>query len=356
MPSERTEVTELATALGVIGALAEPAAVTSLDELADRLGSLMAAPGPPPALVNVDGDAWSRLQEAWVSRRWHADFLAAATNGAALAVADDGLRHRPPRRVEWMGPQRPPGDDTVPVDLRIDHVYLVSCKYLSKVLSNCGPPRLFDRLLAGEGRSGVHWFAETAPAEYLAFYRAARQATGLVGLAEDPDTLERDDQRRLRTALEGRLLPEELAAPWTRLCAAVSSASAERWSAAMARPRDRLLLLWRLLRISSVSYFVLGTQPAQGRRPPGNLRLRVDAAWDWSQAFELVSLEVTARTAGQPEVGWRAEVVERASGRQRIVDGHVEVRWSHGRFVGAPEAKVYLDTPHTEVPGYHPLT
>ena len=35
--------------------------------------------------------------------------------------------------------------------------------------------------------------------------------------------------------------------------------------------------------------------------------------------------------------------------------GHVEVRWSHGRFCGPPEAKVYLDTPHADVPGYFPL-
>ena len=31
----------------------------------------------------------------------------------------------------------------------IDHVYLVSCKYLSKVLANAAPSRLFDRGLAG---------------------------------------------------------------------------------------------------------------------------------------------------------------------------------------------------------------
>jgi len=243
----------------------------------------------------------------------------------------------------------------VPVDLRIDHVYLVSCKYLSKVLSNPGPPRLFDRLLAGEGRSGVHWFAETSPDAYLAFYRAARQITGLTDLPDDPGGLERADQRRLRTALGGRSLPDELVAPWAALCTTVARASAARWSAAMARPRDRLLLLWRLLRISSVSYFVLGTQPAQGRRPPSVLRLRVDAAWDWSQAFDLVSLTVAPRAAGQPEVGWRAEILERSSGDRRVVEGHVEIRWSHGRFVGSPEAKVYLDTPHAEVPGYHPL-
>jgi hypothetical protein len=44
-----------------------------------------------------------------------------------------------------------------------------------------------------------------------------------------------------------------------------------------------------------------------------------------------------------------------ATGVDRTVEGHVELRWSHGRFGGPPEAKVYLDTPHHEVPGYHLL-
>jgi hypothetical protein len=39
-----------------------------------------------------------------------------------------------------------------------------------------------------------------------------------------------------------------------------------------------------------------------------------------------------------------------------VVEGHVEIRWSHGRFASPPEAKVYLDTPHHQVPGYWPLT
>jgi hypothetical protein len=54
-------------------------------------------------------------------------------------------------------------------------------------------------------------------------------------------------------------------------------------------------------------------------------------------------------------VDWRAVVRDRASRAEEAVAGHVEVRWSHGRFAGRPEAKVYLDTPHTDVPGYFPL-
>ena len=54
-------------------------------------------------------------------------------------------------------------------------------------------------------------------------------------------------------------------------------------------------------------------------------------------------------------VAWHAVVRRRSDRADLGVDGHVEVRWSHGRFCGPPEAKVYLDTPHAEVPGYFPL-
>jgi hypothetical protein len=340
MASERTEVTELATALGVV-----PGEPTDL--LTDAR--------PPAQLANVDDAAWAALRDAWHEGRHLGDFLAAHANGRAFAAAVDGLRGRPPVIVEWKGAHRPPGDDTIPADLRIDHVYLVSCKYLSKVLLNPGPPRLFDRLLVGDERSGGNWFAMVAPDEFQSFYAAAVDHLGLPGMPPGVTDLDRDQQSQLRQGLPDRILPAPLAAPWSVLCRAVAERSASRWSAALASPRDQLRMLWRLLRISSVTYFVLGTQPGSGRRPPSVLRVRVDAAWDWSQAFELRSFTVAARSAGQPEVSWQAIVRNRNTGVENAVAGHVEVRWSHGRFNGSPEAKVYLDTPLLEVPGYRTL-
>ena len=105
-------------------------------------------------------------------------------------------------------------------------------------------------------------------------------------------------------------------------------------------------MLWRLLRIGSAPYFVLGS--AAGR----TLRLRIATPWDWRQAYELRRFDVWGDDAGQPVVRWTAQVRERASGEVHEVAGHVEVRWSHGRFGGPPEAKVYLDTAHHLVPGY----
>jgi len=331
VPGPLTEITEIATALGTLEA--------ELD------AALACCPG---RLRNVDGAVWGRVVEARAGGGQDRAFATAFANGRAFLEADDGLRGRPPRTVEWKGPHRPPGDDVIPADLRVDHVYAVSCKYLSRILLNAGPVRLFDRLLVGEDRAGGDWFAMTAPAEYAAFYELVRIWVGRP-LPDGATDLTRDDRRVVRDALRARQLPPMLRPAWRALVAAVSARSAERWHERLCHPRTRLRLLWRMLRIGDAPYFVLGTDGA------ASLRLRVASSWDWLQAFELRALEVAPRTAGQPEVAWRAVVRHRASGRTADVDGHVEVRWSHGRFSGAPEAKVYLDTPHERVPGYWPL-
>lgn len=332
MPGELTDVTELATALGMLAA--------SLDE---------AFVARPEELVNVRDVAWDRIAEAWRTGAHTSSFETAFANGQAFLAAAAALRGRRPLRVEWKGPHRPPGDDVIPADLRIDHVYLVSCKYLSKVLLNPGPQRLFGRLLSGEGRGGTDWFAETAGPEFQAFYESALVTYNLTELPASVSNLTKPQQQVLKESLHARVLPPEMHEPWKSLCATVAGQTARRWEEALGPARNRLRLLWRLLRISGVTYFVLGTDKT------AHLRFRVDSAWDWMQAYELRQFRVFPRDSGQPEVGWQAIVRRRADLATVVVDGHVEIRWSHGRFYGVPEAKVYLDTSYSEVPGYHLL-
>ena len=108
-------------------------------------------------------------------------------------------------------------------------------------------------------------------------------------------------------------------------------------------------MVWRLLRIGSAPYFVLGSSAAR------SLRLRIATSWDWRQQYRLIAVSMEAQAGGQPRVGWEAVVRDRASNEVHEVAGHIEVRWSHGRFGGLPEAKGYLDTPHHLVPGYFTL-
>ena len=108
-------------------------------------------------------------------------------------------------------------------------------------------------------------------------------------------------------------------------------------------------MLWRLLRVGSAPYFVLGSSAER------SLRLRIATSWDWRQHFKLAAFSLAPQRGGQPRVGWHAVVRDRTSSESVEVTGHIEVRWSHGRFGGLPEAKGYLDTPHHLVPGYFAL-
>ena len=336
MPALRTELTEIVTGVGALG-LEDPAAVLA---------------GPrPPELRNVDDATWDRLAGAARAGTHRGEILAAWNNGRALLRARDGLRDRRPLVVEWTGGHRDPGDEVVPADLRIDHVYLVSCKYLSRVMHNAAPRALFDRLLAGPRgrRDEANWFDVVAAAEHQRLYQLVRRSHG-AGL----DLPERvvDLTPTARRALRGRIprhWDPACAAAARELAGAVARRSAERWRSRLCGRRERTAMLWRLLRLTSAPYFVLGT--GQGE----SLRLRVGTPWDWRSAFELRAFEVAAATSQQARVDWSAVARDRTSGRDVTVEGHVEIRWSHGRFGGPPEAKVYLDTPHHRVPGYFAL-
>ena len=399
MPSDRTMVTELGTGLGMLG-------LPGIDE---------AVRSRPPVMHSLSPELWERLAALRAGGGYDTEFHAAWANGQAFLAADDGLRGRLPRVVEWKGTGRAPGDEVAPIDLRVDHVYLVSCKYLSKILFNVSPSHAFDGLLVGGAGRGARtrrgalagvgdWYAEVAPAEYQALYESVRRVAvewDSAPAAARADVLprprERPDPSPAALALPGlgaaadgaaapgsgsdlvstgappgllRVLPPRavdlsshqrdalgrwLGAGWpadakalyATLSLAVARASVRRWEAAMDGGAGAgEAMLWRLLRIGSAPYFVLGSSAAR------SLRLRIATSWDWRRQFKLVSFALEPQPGGQPRVGWEATVRERMSHALHVVAGHIEVRWSHGRFGGLPEAKGYLDTPHHLVPGY----
>jgi len=322
----RTTVTELATGLGMLDFASVEEALTA----------------EPRQMVSVSPELWAKLRSLHSGGLLRAEFNAAFNNGAAFLRATDALRGRVPEMVEWKGATKAPGDEVVPADLRVDHVYVVSCKYLSKIVTNASPSYVFDRLLVGgQGQRSVDWYREVAPAELDSLYRSARKA---VGLGQDAD-------RRLVTQhLRGRW-PSEMREEARDFASLVAERTADRWQqsidAGAGAGSERMLL--RLLRIGSAPYFVLGTDKTAA------VRLRIETPWDWKQRNRLKAFDLLPRVSDQPVIDWIAEIQNTRSGALTTVAGHVEIRWSHGKFNGAPEAKVYLDTPHHRVPGYVPL-
>ena len=335
MSTRLTRITEITTGLGMLPDC-------DLDSVFDRLL-------PPEQLDGVDAETWQALQ-AYRNDDADADVFAASfAAGRHFLRSAEALRGRPPRLVEWRGPHRLPERDPLPADLRIDHVYVVSCKNLSKVLRNPSPVLLF-REARCDGAAGARgdWYDEIAPDEYRTLYRTTVDALGLPGMPDTPGRLTREQKDALRDALRTGW-PDGVGDEAQTFTTAVSqrSASALRAAAPDAAARERLY--WQFLRLHSSSYFILGNQRN------GPTHLRVLTPWDFRRRFAFGDMEITAADGGQPQVNWSATFRDLATGVDRVVHGHVEIRWSHGKFNGAPEAKIYLDTPHADAPGYEPF-
>src|SRR3984957_1197382 len=233
MASERTFVTELATGLGMLGD-------ADLDAVLARR---------PSEFVNLSPSDWDRLADLWAHGRCGGEFVDGFLNGRAFLEAPDALRGRAPRIIEWTGGRRPPGDEVAPIDLRIDHVYLISCKYESDILANASPARLFDGLMATAGTwERTDWYAVVAPEELTTLYRACLAATGLTSLPDTPSGCSREELGQLRDALGGRTYPDSQSrAAYADLCRAVSDASVRRWADQLESSGiAKETMLWRL--------------------------------------------------------------------------------------------------------------
>ncbi len=301
--------------------------------------------GDLPTECDAPQQVWADVQGAWQYRQHLQEFYAAHANGAAFLRSPDALRGRVPHVIEWKGGHKAPEANAVPVDLRVDHVYLVSCKYASQILLNASPHVLF-----ADKAPGGDWYLDVAADAYRTLYSDVRTELGLRELPPYADDLTPQHRLVLKQALgSGGHWPESLQASYLHFAVEVSRLSAAAWKTTLNSKAKREKALWSLLRIGSAPYFILGSSSR------GSMRLRVTTPWDWRRGFTFKSFEVWGEEAGQPRVAWSAEVFDQALSQHRTVEGHVEVRWSHGRFARPPEAKVYLDTPHERVPGYVPL-
>lgn len=332
MPGPKTEVTEITTGLALLGF---PDIERALDTR-------------PTWFINVVDKQYDQLIEARKHHQYDDDFEIAWATGKKFLNSRDGLRGRVPDRLEWKGPGKPPGYELIPADLQVDHVYLISCKFGSDIILNASPPHLFDRLLAERRGAKLDWYEQVALTEYQTFYSACVAHYGVSDVPDDVSSLTAEDRLHLKNVLpKGGRWDAEVLPIYQDFVNAVSAQSAEHWLGGLADKGDREEMVWRLLRFQPAPYFVLGNS-ADGTP----LAFRVGTPSELRQDYDFIGFDCWNPVAGQPSVAWRADFKDRASGERSVVNGHVEVRWSRGRFGGFPEAKVYLDTPHHEVPGY----
>ena len=184
MADDRTTVTELATALGMTGH-------ATLQEAIEARSSIL----------KLEPDEWASLEGICSSGSWTSVAETAFGNGAYFASHVDGLNGRAAHRIEWSGGRRIPGDRPVPADLVVDRVYMVSCKYLSRILHNTAPAHVFiDGLAVTSQSRGINWFQEVAADAHEALYARTMEVLGLTDMAESPVSQTQEQRTKLRAA------------------------------------------------------------------------------------------------------------------------------------------------------------
>jgi hypothetical protein len=337
MATDKTKLTELGTAVGLVF---EPSAVwpACLDTLE--------VPG-------IDADVWRPvvLPATSVGGPNKELLLRAVANGRAFRQRV--LRGRRPDRVEWTGGTRAVWTSDIPRDLTVDGVYFIQAKYDSTCVLNTAPGILFDELLVDDDAGNrVSWFEEVALRDLQSYYRSvidSMEHDDVPGDVRDVDASHRAELKRVMRARKTVSAREVRA--YDELCRTVSIETVRRWRLRLraSTSAQRTQMLFRMLRIAGGPYWLLGTK---GHHP---VQLRVGDTRSWRERYELKRFEVVDAHAGQPQVNWRAEVADRASGDRHAVEGYCEVRWSHGKLQGNPECKVQVTTPLHELPGYAPM-
>lgn len=337
MATDKTKLTELATAAGLVH---DPSAPwpSSLEDLA--------VPG-------IDDEVWKPVvvPHTAVHDPHKELLLRSLANGRAFRRTV--LRGRLPELIVWTGPARSVWTSDIPRDLTIDDVFFVQAKYDSSCVLNTSPGSLVDSLLAEHGvESRLSWFEEVALAELQSYYERARAGAPLDPLPRDVRDLDRGAKDVLKRSMRGRPTTTAEDDAYVDLCRAVSIETTLRWRHRLdaSTSSQRTQMLFRMLRIAGGPYWVLG---ARGSDP---IQLRVTDTRTWRERFELKRFRVVDAHAGQPQVNWRAEIVDRSGAERHVVDGYCEIRWSHGKLQGHPECKVQVTTPLAAIPGYDPMT
>ena len=336
MPSPRTNITEITTGLATLG-------YQSLDRALEVR---------PRHISHVDDLVFDNLEAARASGNFDEEFNIAWSNGWTFARSDQGLRGRPPWHLEWKGPHKPASRsiETIPADLRIDHVYLISCKYGSEILHNSSPVVLFDRCLAPttERASQVDWYETVAPEPYRQLWEPILNQS-LTRPPRSPLEASKDQRNSIKAYLKAN--PVDTKSPaYCAFVDDVSNQTARRWQQSIGNLAGQREMIWRLLRLQGAPYYLLG---ADKQSKP--LRYRVETPWDFNQRYVVNGLNITAGNRGQPAVNWTASITSNESAVEHLVEGFVEIRWSHGKLNGPPEAKVHLSTNPHRVPGYQPI-
>ncbi len=348
MPSLKTALTELSLALGLLGYDWASAPFS-------ELGKMLSSSTNQEKLLFLAREVYDtcRTQEK------HEDLC------QKFISIGRKLRHNYPlfreiHQILWTGPERTGRTVSLARDLEVNSVP-VSVKAESNIVFNLSPANLFWNLPDGSqfGTSKrENWYLLQSPDLYAELYRLIKNPAGLpFATVED---FEREARREIRKKLQNFLRREaqsnsklwkKFLEVYHNMCQEVATKSAEEFNRRFRRLKGKARQVSSELagkvffRLNAVRYILAGMDRRE------EMALEIPDVSSWRRHWEVQNIyaypELHRR---QSVVGFEITIRGKNFPREKTLKFHAEIRWSHGKFSGSPEAKLYKDFAWKEVP------
>lgn len=342
----KTECSELSVGFGLLGI--EPPS----DLPADQVQHLFADTLPPEKYTGFQREFQNPKNKAMYQQLYQV--------GATLRQTYPLFREI--NHLEWCGPERQAATTSAAKDLLAANTP-ISVKAKSNLVLNASPFNVFRAIPQGTvpAQQSDNWYVETDVAGFQALYDVVRHIVlDDVTLDHLPQKVvefeqeaSRSDRRTVQSIIK-QLPPADkkrFNKQYVAMCHEVARVSARifnqnietarqsnAWSAILEQ------IVKYFFRLDATEYILAGIDGTT------EFAVIVPDLTRWKQTWRVKSIEAQPNLKRQQSVVNLLVGYESKKGRQsQTAKFHVEIRWSHGKFCGAPEAKLYKDFLWTEI-------
>ncbi|MFM7468359.1 MAG: hypothetical protein ACKO37_02520 [Vampirovibrionales bacterium] len=264
--------------------------------------------------------------------------------------------------VHWLGKHTTEAGMTVAKDIQVAD-WRISVKENAHVFINGSTLTVFEDIpMGGLGRKrhGSDWFSTVAAEAYQDyFYACQRYTQGFSSHASVQDFYARTSKQERKAfsvaVAELHKKPShdisELSSLYLTFCHQVSQQSAQYFNhrlayASTGHPQEKLMsvLYHYFFKLNGSKYILAGSDH---KKP---FAVLVPSSSEWQTNYMLHDVKAIPKYSGQPEVILRFFLQDLVTQELFELDLKVEVRWSHGKFCGNPEAKVYKQWLYSDLP------
>jgi len=291
----------------------------------------------------------------------HSDKSGLELTAAGTKIRDWILRRHPGElpSIEWTGDEKLGSVETIARDLTIPDLDLsISVKEDAQLFQNPSPVKVFQKWPSGDFSPSRDddWFLRVAESELNSYFIACggQTKTGERNVRDYYEKFKGKDElgksRRKAFTEHVKNLHSDRSTnvldAYQLFCRKVSEESAKKFNESIQSQKSKAgnqnsivthleKLFSYFFKVGDRQYILCGTESGKA------FALQIQDLDTWKVNFQLKNVYAEPIVAGQPEVLLNFEFEEISSMANFNYGIKCEVRWSHGKFCGNPESKLY---------------